>query len=121
MQVISSLINLQALLIKDEQMLGMEPAIPCGLIINELVSNALKYAFPGEREGEIRIIMRTFGKGRIELTVSDNGIGISEALDLEVPGTLGLQPVKMLAEDQLLGKVELDRSQGTKFQIRFGV
>ena len=99
----------------------VEQAIPCGLIINELVSNALKHAFPGQRTGEIRVSCRSTENGRIELTVRDNGIGISEAMDFEVPESLGLQLVKMLAEDQLLGKVELDRSQGTKFQIRFGV
>jgi two-component sensor histidine kinase len=105
----------------EDILLGIEPAIPCGLIINELVSNALKYAFPGGREGEICIKLRSIDNGSIKLTVSDNGIGIYDTLDFEVPGSLGLQLVKMLAEDQFSGKVKLDRSHGTKFQIRFGV
>ena len=100
--------------------LGIDSAIPCGLIINELVTNSLKYAFPGEKKGEIKIVLGKIDGNKYELTVSDNGIGIPEYLDIRKTETLGLYLVSMLAEDQLSGKIELDRSKGTEFIIRFG-
>lgn len=105
----------------EDVLLGVEPAIPCGLIINELITNALKHAFPEGREGEIKVMIRSIGKDKTELAVSDDGIGMPKDLDLTSPTTLGLQLITMLAEDQLHGKIKLDRSQGTKIQIRFRV
>ena len=98
----------------------VEQAIPCGLIINELVSNALKHAFPGQRSGEIRVSCRSAGNGGIELTVGDDGIGIPGELDLSGSSSLGLYMVKMLGEDQLQGKIKIDRSGGSEFRITFG-
>jgi PAS domain S-box-containing protein len=99
--------------------LGLDYAIPCGLIINELVLNSLKHAFPNEREGEIRIALLRTGEDEVELTVSDNGIGIPEKLDLETTESLGLSLVKILVEHQLGGKVKLDRTGKSTFSIRF--
>ena len=99
--------------------LKLDNAIPCGLIINELVSNALKYAFPEEGEGEIKITLRSINDDQIELTVSDNGIGIPAEIDMEKTESLGLQLVQLLAENQLDGTLELDRDGGTAFRIRF--
>jgi PAS domain S-box-containing protein len=90
-----------------------------GLIINELVSNSLKYAFPENRKGEIVIRLLPVDNGEVELIVSDNGLGIPEDLDWRNTGTLGLQIVTMLAEDQLDGTLNLDRVNGTHFNIRF--
>ncbi len=90
-----------------------------GLLINELVSNSLKYAFPGNRKGEIVIRLRKIDQDEIELTVGDNGLGIPEDLDWRNTDTLGLQLVKMLVEDQLDGTLNLDRINGTHFTIRF--
>ena len=101
--------------------LGLDYAIPCGLIINELVSNSLKYAFPNEREGEIRIGLQKTSENEVELTVSDNGIGIPEELDFGTIESLGLDLVKVLAEHQLGGKIELKRAGGTSFSFRFTV
>lgn len=101
--------------------LGLDYAIPCGLIINELISNSFKYAFPNEREGEIRIGLQEMGENEVELTVSDNGIGIPEELDLGTIESMGLDLVKILAEHQLGGKIELKRAGGTSFSIRFTV
>jgi PAS domain S-box-containing protein len=101
--------------------LGLDYAIPCGLIINELVSNSLKYAFPNEREGEIGIGLQKTSENEVELTVSDNGIGIPEELDFGTIESLGLDLVKVLAEHQLGGKIELKRAGGTSFSIRFTV
>jgi two-component sensor histidine kinase/HAMP domain-containing protein len=103
----------------EDVSLGLENAIPCGLIINELVSNSLKHAFPQEREGEIRITLRSINGDEIELTVSDNGVGIPEDLDLRNTESLGLHLVTILSEDQLDGKIELNRTGGTKFHIQF--
>ncbi|NJD56325.1 MAG: PAS domain S-box protein [Nitrospirae bacterium] len=104
--------------------LGIDMAIPCGLIVNELVTNSLKYAFPGGRTGEVLVkLMRTGreddGRDLYELTVKDNGIGIPQDLDLTGINTLGLYLVTTLVEHQLQGTVSLNRTGGTEFIIRF--
>ncbi len=99
--------------------LGLESAIPCGLIINELISNSLKYAFPEESEGEIRVAFNSIDEDELVLEVSDNGIGMPEKLDFRNTESLGLHLVTIISEDQLHGKIELNRTDGTDFQIRF--
>ena len=97
--------------------LGIDTAIPCGLIVNELVSNAAKHAFP-EGGGEIFITVR--GNGHtVELTVADNGVGIPDAIDFRTTESLGLSLVTLLAEEQLNGTIDLDMSKGTVFCITF--
>ena len=103
----------------DDVSIGLETAIPCGLIINELVSNSLKYAFPGNRIGEISIALRSFDEDALVLEVGDNGIGMPEDLDFRNTASMGLHLVNILSEDQLHGKIELDRAGGTTFRIRF--
>ncbi len=98
---------------------GIDTAIPCGLIVNELVSNSLKYAFPKGKDGEIKISLRTLEEGDIELIVSDNGVSIPKDLDFRNTESLGLRLITNLAEKQLQGKVELNRNKGTEFQIKF--
>jgi PAS domain S-box-containing protein len=98
--------------------LSIGTAIPCGLIINELVSNALKYAFPASRAGEIYIAMYSTGD-KFTLLVGDDGVGLPQEWDLENTGTLGLQLVYTLAR-QLQGTIKLDRNGGTKIVITFG-
>jgi PAS domain S-box-containing protein len=99
-------------------LLGIDRAIPCGLIVNELVSNALKHAFPDNRQGEIRIGFHGGEDGRITLRVEDNGIGLPAAMDITKTDTLGLQLVNLLAR-QMLGEVSLERENGTVFIVRF--
>jgi len=103
----------------DDVSIGLETAIPCGLIINELVSNSLKYAFPGNRKGEIRVALRSFDEDALVLEVGDNGIGMPEDLDFRNTASMGLHLVQILSEGQLHGKIELDRAGGTTFRIRF--
>jgi two-component sensor histidine kinase len=93
------------------------------LIINELVSNALKHAFPPTWQGkaEVEISLRNINKNEVELGVRDNGVGIPEGFNVKNVESLGMQLVFILAEDQLGGKVELDNSRGTSFRIRFTV
>jgi two-component sensor histidine kinase len=93
-------------------------AIPCGLIINELVSNCLKHAFPDERTGTVRISLSAAGDDRFTLAISDDGIGLPEGLDYEKSATLGLKLVSALT-GQLDGFTELDRGKGTTFRITF--
>ncbi len=99
--------------------LELDNAITCGLIINELVSNSLKYAFPQDGKGEIRVALRSINENEVELTVSDNGVGIPENLDFKNTESLGLHLVTILSEDQLHGKINLNRVGGTKYHIRF--
>ncbi len=103
----------------DDIPLGITEAIPCGLIINELVSNALKHAFPKGKAGEISIQLLRTGANRITLTVSDNGIGFPEQIDFRRSPSLGLTLVNSLVE-QLGGTIELERREGTSFTISFG-
>ncbi len=93
-------------------------AVPCGMITNELLSNALKHAFPKGGRGQIEITLQPFQGRMLELKVCDNGLGLPEELDVEKTETLGLTIVKALVE-QLDGEMVLDRSRGTCFRIRF--
>ncbi len=103
----------------DDIALGITEAIPCGLIINELVSNALKHAFPQGTAGDIAIQMQKREGNSIVLTVSDSGTGFPENVDFRNSPSLGLTLVNSLVQ-QLDGTIELDRSAGTRFTIRFG-
>jgi two-component sensor histidine kinase len=104
----------------QEVLLGVDTAIPCGLIINELVSNSLKHAFPDGRTGEIRIdFLRSVNDNNtFTLVIDDNGLGFPKDLDFRSTETMGLQLVNTLVK-QLSGSIELNGSRGTKFQIAF--
>ncbi len=97
---------------------GIDTAVPCGLILNELISNSLKHAFPNSREGEIHIELRSDSDDEVTLIVGDNGIGFPKDLDFRNTTSLGLQLVNTLT-NQIEGTVELDRSGGTEVIIRF--
>ncbi len=98
--------------------LGIDTAIPCGLMINELVSNALKHAFPEQRPGEIRIEVRAERDGGFLLRVSDDGVGLPEGLDYRNTSSLGLRLVNTLAA-QLEGTLSCTTGPGTAFELRF--
>jgi len=99
--------------------IGVDQAIPCGLIINELVSNALKHAVPDKRPGEIFISLDRNEGGRITLRVADNGVGMPPDFDWAKCESLGLQLVNMLVR-QLFGTLEVDGTQGgAAFVISF--
>lgn len=100
-----------------EVRLNIDQAIPCGLIVNELVSNALKYAFPENKKGLIYIEIKE-KKGKVSLKVEDNGVGLPESFDHTNTETLGLQLVVTLIE-QLEGKMQLESKKGTKYLITF--
>lgn len=113
-----SLSQVELVLTLDDLVLGIDTAIPCGLILNELVSNALKYAFP-HGSGRIAISLSGTPDRRYELAVSDNGIGMPPDLKIEDLDSLGLQLVQGLAEEQLRGTLHLERESGTTWRIRF--
>lgn len=96
--------------------LNIETAVPLGLIISELISNSLKYAFPEDKKGEILVSLTKDEK--FELTISDNGIGIPEEIDFNTESTLGLKLVRSLI-NQVDGTIQLDRTKGTKYTITF--
>jgi PAS domain S-box-containing protein len=98
--------------------LTLDTAVPCGLIINELVSNSLKYAFPGDRNGVIRVAMREEPDRNITLRVADDGIGLDSSVDWATTPTLGLRLVRSLAQ-QLGGKLEVNSKQGTEIFLSF--
>ena len=95
----------------------IDSAIPCGLVLNELISNALKYAFTDERSGEIRIRLRK--TEQIEFDIADNGVGVPAGFDFRRDGHLGIQTVFMLVENQLQGRVIFDTRQGVACQVMF--
>jgi len=100
----------------EEVKLNIETAVPCGLIISELVSNSLKHAFPSG-EGELNLSLKRIDD-KYELIISDNGRGFPEELDFENTESLGLQLVNSLVK-QIDGEIKLDRDHGTKFNIVF--
>jgi len=109
-----------ALKIEAEKIeLGLDQAVPLGLVINELMANSLKYAFPGGRRGEIRVQARSLDQDEVELAVSDNGVGLPQDFNWRGAKTLGLSIVAGLVETQLGGTVSLDRQRGARFSIRF--
>jgi PAS domain S-box-containing protein len=106
----------------EKVMLGIEQAIPSGLLVNELVSNAIKYAFPQEikRKGVISVILKAHNN-TVQLTISDNGVGIPEDIDIQKINSVGLKLVNRLIETQLKGDITLNRNNGTEFHITFKV
>lgn len=98
--------------------LDINTAIPCGLIINELVTNSIKYAFPDGRSGTITIELHSDYEDEYVLIVGDDGIGLPEDIDFKNTDSLGLQLVNSLSK-QLEGYIELDRTNGTQFKIIF--
>ncbi|MEM7032392.1 MAG: GAF domain-containing protein [Chloroflexota bacterium] len=100
--------------------LDLQRAIPCGLIINELVTNSLKYAFPNRPDGEIYVNLKAQDDQVVVLTVGDDGIGLPVEFDFQQTDSLGLQLVVLLTE-QLSGQMTYAREQGTRFDIQFSL
>lgn len=106
--------------------IDLDAAIPCGLIVNELVTNAFKHAFPEPRprpeSGARKIVVAADRNGdRYTLTVDDDGVGLPAELDWKATRTLGLRLVRMLGQHQLRGQIELDGASGTRFSLQFDV
>jgi len=101
----------------------LDLAVPCGMIVNELIINALKYAFPTERNGEGNCILVTLHHDHdtFTLSVADNGVGLPPEFDLNTTTSLGLSLVQMLGQHQLGGRYEIDGIGGTRFTLTFSL
>jgi len=102
----------------EEVSLSMDVSVPCGLIINEILSNSLKYAFPQGRRGTISVSLRRGEGDALVLTISDDGIGFPREIDFRNPATLGLRIVNILVE-QLRGVLRMNPGSGTSYTISF--
>ena len=103
----------------DDLQLAIDAAIPCGLILNELISNAFKHAFPGGASGKVRISLKREADEAVVLTVSDTGAGLGEGFDCRKQGGMGLKTVFSLGEGQLRGSVDFNGVRGTSCRLRF--
>ena len=110
--------SIQLVLDASNVYLSLDSAVPCGLIVNELISNSLKYAFPDGRAGEIHITIFGDAEGRTTMIIGDNGVGLPPETDLEKSTSLGLRLVKMLGQ-QLGAEVQVNRGKGTEFKFKF--
>ena len=112
----------------EDMSIGIDTSIPCGLIINELLSNSLKHAFPEKRKGEIYIKIHKAGDNEIEMIFRDDGVGLPEEFDFRNPSGFGFRMIIDLVEYKLMGRIDyirgkssapLVRGEGTQFQIKF--
>ena len=105
----------------DPVVMGADLAIPCGLILNELISNALKHGFPSGEGGEVKVTLRRDGDGRCTLSVEDSGVGIPADLEVNTNKSLGLRLVRSLTQ-QIRGTFELVKvDPGTSAHVKFTV
>ena len=104
----------------DDVFLDIHTAVPCGLILNELITNSLKHAFPGSREGKIRVGLHQTDDGQMTLSVGDDGVGFPQDLDWRNLTSLGFQLIKALV-NQLTGTLTIDSRCGAEFEICFPV
>ncbi len=102
----------------ESMFLGVDIAIPCGLIVNELVSNALKHAFRDRDRGEVIVTLRRADRETLEMTVADDGVGFPPGVDIQALTSMGMNLVVTLT-GQIAGRVALDRSHGTKIVVAF--
>ena len=102
----------------DNVLLGIDTAIPCGLIANELITNALKHAFPGREQGVVTVGLRRVDKAKVELTVEDDGVGFPEQSDFRQMHSMGMTIVVSLVS-QISGTVSLQSERGTRFVVTF--
>ncbi|MCG6551915.1 MAG: response regulator [Candidatus Magnetominusculus sp. LBB02] len=103
----------------EEATIGLDTAVPCGLIINELVSNSLKHAFNDGRSGSLTVSMKKLDDGRFKLTVRDTGVGLPDGMDFKKSKSLGLRLVNALVVEQLEGTLEFNSNDGASFSVTF--
>ncbi len=104
----------------DEALININHASPVSLIINELISNSLKYAFPNERVGKIFVSLKKLDQ-EFELIIEDDGVGMPNDFDWKNASSLGIRLVRTLAENQLDGSIDMENNDGSKFIIKFNI
>ncbi len=97
---------------------GIDTAIPCGLLVCELMSNSLKHAFPGKKRGVISILISSIDNGNYNLSFRDDGVGLPKDFNFKQPDSLGTELIQSLVE-QLDGTVEINNEIGTEYNINF--
>ncbi|MFZ6773444.1 sensor histidine kinase [Undibacterium sp. SXout7W] len=112
--------NLQLHLDASDVHLPINSAIPCGLLINELITNSLKHAFPARQTGDISVTLSYAENDRVQLIVSDTGVGIPDTLDFDQIDTLGLRLVHLLSQ-QMNGSLQIQRRHPTQFLVDFPI
>lgn len=103
----------------EDVSLLIDTAIPCGMALVELLSNTVKHAFPGERSGMVEVKLRRIEKDLLELSVSDNGVGVEDNFDFRKSPTIGLHTVVTITEKQLNGQLKFEGSGGVRCSIIF--
>ncbi|MBF0607124.1 MAG: PAS domain S-box protein [Magnetococcales bacterium] len=111
--------KVELLLEIDIQTIDIDIAIPCGLVINELISNALKYAFQNSKAGKIRIVFYKNADSKYVLMISDDGVGVKNGIDFRNTKSLGLRLVHDLITRKLKGTLDVDTDNGTKYKMVF--
>jgi two-component sensor histidine kinase len=105
---------------KEELFLPVDQALPCALVMNEILSNAFKHAFEGRKTGTIKIsTLRE--NDRVKITVRDNGTGLPENFDINRPGSLGITLIKTIVRHQLKGEIMFKSRNGTEISMEFPV
>jgi len=105
----------------ENTLISVDLAVPCGLMINELVTNALKHAFPETREGQacVRISLKILETQRLQVVCCDNGVGLPESFDVDNTQSLGMFLIKILVTEQLGGSLQIEGNDGTTFILEF--
>jgi len=101
--------------------LSVTQAIPCALVVNEIISNAYKHAFDGLNSGKISISLEEIKGPRLHLNITDNGMGIPDHVDIDKTETLGIKLVRDLVLTQLKGDLQINRTNGTEIDIAFHI
>jgi two-component sensor histidine kinase len=101
----------------DDRDVLLDTAIPFGLILNELITNSIKHAFPDGRHGRIEIVMRNEGESRVSLEYGDDGVGVPEGFDFRGRKSLGLQLIFRIVESQMKGALTITSGGGLRYRM----
>jgi two-component sensor histidine kinase len=97
----------------------IDTAVPCGLVISEIMANSLRHAFPRDRAGRIGIVLREAEGDAIELRISDDGVGVPEGFRFESQGKMGMKTLRNIVTHQLQGDIRFESKGGVAYFIRF--
>jgi two-component system, sensor histidine kinase PdtaS len=104
----------------DSIVLNVSQAVPLGIILTEAISNAMKYAFPSEAQGSIRIEIKKYGQDQVSLLVADDGVGLPSTFDISNTSSLGLKLMKGLSQD-IEAALKIESHKGTSISLQFEI